>query len=111
MMYQIMTNEAFREEVQSTAEDWNDGRDSLDAEEVFHDLLGTKPDPQWGIIFDSASELENRTDRFGKAIYTENETEAQKAIDTYFGEEYSIFSMQDMAEAVVEQFNELRGDA
>jgi len=108
MMYQIMTNEAFREEVQSTVEDWNDGRDSLDVEEVLRDLLSAKPDPQWGIIFDSASELENRTDRFSMAIYTENDGEAQKALDTYFGEEYGVFSMRDMAEAIVKSFYDMK---
>lgn len=107
MYYQIMTAEDFRKEVQDTAEDWNDGRDELTMQEVLDDLLGTKIDQQWGIIFDSADELEERTDRFSKAVYTSNEAEANKALGKYFGDEYAVYSMRDMAEAIVEAFEEV----
>ena len=109
MMYQIMSWDSYREEVHDTAEDWNDGRDELTSDEVLHDLLGTKIDPQWGIEFESADELESIDGFRSKALYTQNEGEAYKARDRYFDESlYSVFSMQEMAEAIVEAFGEMK---
>lgn len=111
MYYQIMSWDSYREEVQDTAADWNDGRDELTADDVLHDLLGCLKniDPTWGVEFESADELE-RIDGFRrKTLYTQNESEAYRARDKYFDEAlYSVFSMQEMAEAIVETFNEIK---
>lgn len=110
MYYQIMNWDRYREEVQDTANDWNDGRDELTADDVLHDLLGCLKniDPTWGIEFEYADDLESIDGFRSKALYTQSEDEAYKARDMYFDETYSVFSMREMAEAIVEAFNEIK---
>lgn len=111
MYYQIMSWDSYREEVENIAADWNDGRTELAVDEVLHDLLGClkNSNPDCCIEFDTISDLEDIDNPYRKTLYTQNENEAYRARDKYFDEAlYSVFSMEEEAEAIVETFNELR---